>query len=549
MVTSDAIRETQLFFGLDEKDCESLAQLGTARDLTDDTLIIEEGQPGESVYILASGSVRVEKGTIEKQQEMLASLEEGECFGEMALIDREPRSASVRASGDVKVISFRCTDLEAFFSSRPAAHTIILSNLARILSLRLRRVNESFIQNIYDSVIVIDRNYKILRWSKSTERDYFIDAKTAINRSIFVLLPELLEEGLGSCIRRVMDTGEVLHAQTEYRVDNGAQVFMESTLAPYLEDGAVTGVVIVNRNITELKRLEEELIKSERLAAVGEMAAEIGHDLNNYLSIVSGHAYLLSMHIENRAYDRVARSAGMITEQVEKMEKFTAGLLESARQESETSECDLNELITKSIDFVKFWKRFKGIEFRTQFDSRLPALEIDPNQIQRVLVNLYSNAADAMTGSQSASLSRSRVHAAADRPVDSSGVADVKAAGTAPTESEDSNSGAGETAGALVGGRRAVEFSGGVRGVITTVTRLGDSAESVEFVVTDTGPGIPPENLAKLFEPGFTTRRDGHGFGLAICYRIVRNHRGSIQVESRPGEGTTFRISLPMGQR
>jgi two-component system, sporulation sensor kinase E len=487
-ISVEVLRSTPLFSGLRDEDYCELARLGVRETFKDDTIIITEGEPGETLYIIEKGAVRVEKGTIEKQQEILASLDEGACFGEMSLIDSEPRSASVRTTEDVTVIAFSRGELDRLFATHPDAQRILLANLVRILALRLRRVNESLIQNIYDSIIVVDRDYKILRWSKSTERDYFIDAKTAINRNIFVLLPELLEEGLDRKMKQVMETGETAYVETEYQAEGGMKVYMESTLAPYREGKVIKGVVIVNRNITKLKHLEQELVKSERLAAVGEMAYEVGHELNNYLSVILGHTYMLSVCLENKLYDRMKRSTQIITEQVEKMERFTSGLLESSRQELEKSECDINELILKSIDFVRFWNRFRGIAFVTHLDDRLPPVYVDSNQLQQVLVNLYSNAANVMPGS-------------AER-------------------------------------RR-----------ITTTTTYNETEGFVEIAVSDTGPGIPEDIRGRVFEPGFTTRKGGHGFGLAICYRIIKNHHGTIDVESAPGAGATFHIRLPLHQQ
>jgi signal transduction histidine kinase len=147
---------------------------------------------------------------------------------------------------------------------------------------------------------------------------------------------------------------------------------------------------------------------------------------------------------------------------------------------------DLNSLVQRSIEFVRTQNRFDGVEWDLRLAEQVPALRGDPGQLQQVLLNLFVNAADAMK----------------DRP--------------------------------------------SVRKVIGVTSSTDDRGRLVRIVVTDTGSGIAASNLTRIFEPHFTTKPEGHGFGLSTSYRIIMNHGGRIAAESPPGQGACFTITLPV---
>ena len=211
----------------------------------------------------------------------------------------------------------------------------------------------------------------------------------------------------------------------------------------------------------------------------GQMSAEIGHELRNYLTVLIGHVDLLGMNSDVQKSDRAVRSLGIMGEQLGRVEKFATGLMEMGVLKLKKEPSDLNVLIEKLIDFIRGQKRFRRVEFELELDSELPAMEADQGQIQQVLLNLYANAADAM---------------------------DV--------------------------------------GVIKTHTGVEQNGALLVIEIADTGPGMPEDRLEKIFDSGFTTKDTGHGFGLAVCRRIVENHQGKIEVQSVVGEGTSFRLEF-----
>jgi len=235
-----------------------------------------------------------------------------------------------------------------------------------------------------------------------------------------------------------------------------------------------------------LEKAKDELVSSERLAAKGEMAAEIAHELNNYLAAITGRAQLLLMGIGKQPIERTEEAARIIAEQARNMGRLVRGLLDFSHKEIRKEPTRLNDLIRRTVEFIVPQNKYERISFDLDLAPDLPESSLDPGQIQQVLMNLFSNAADSMN--------------AAKR--------------TDPR--------------------------------IAVRTRMQN--EQIRVVVEDTGPGIAAEVINKLFEPSVTTKPEGHGFGLSTCYRIVANHGGKIVAENGP-RGAVFTITIPLERK
>jgi signal transduction histidine kinase len=235
-----------------------------------------------------------------------------------------------------------------------------------------------------------------------------------------------------------------------------------------------------------LEKAKDELISSERLAAKGEMAAEVAHELNNYLAAISGRAQLLLMNVSGAAPpERMKESARIIFEQASNMGVLVKGLLDFSHKGVRKQPTRLNDVVRRTVEFIVPQNKYEQVAFDLDLAGDLPELNLDPAQIQQVLLNLFSNAADAMRGNE-------------------------------------------------VKERR-----------IAVHTRLRPATREVELAVEDTGPGIPATALTRLFEPSFTTKPEGHGFGLSTCYRIIQNHGGRIAAENMGRAGARFTVVLP----
>lgn len=241
------------------------------------------------------------------------------------------------------------------------------------------------------------------------------------------------------------------------------------------------------KRFLQLQNAQDMMIHRERMAAMGEMAAEIGHEMRNQLVAISGRAQMVLKASEKGQFTDTPRDAQIILEQARRMETLSRGLLDSFRPELKMERFDMNALVQRSVEFVRGQNKFDSVEWEFHLGSPLPTLRGDPAQLQQVLLNLFINAADAMAAAN----------------------------GTGKKQ-------------------------------IVVRSELDERHRHIRLVVTDTGPGIPAKNLLKVFEPSFTTKPDGHGFGLSTSYRIVTNHGGTIVAQNPSEGGAQFRMTLPI---
>lgn len=233
-----------------------------------------------------------------------------------------------------------------------------------------------------------------------------------------------------------------------------------------------------------LKEAQEQLIRSDRLATVGELAAGLAHDLRNPLAGVSGALHVLTDQLPNDHSQHALLSE--IQAQIARMNKTLTDLLWHARPpEPQYLPLNVNEVIEQSLWFLPMTSRTR-IEVVKRLQADLPLLHLDPNLFQQALLNILVNARQATPD----------------------------------------------------GGRLLVS-------TCLRRNRFGKE-EVVEVAITDTGPGIPEEDHARIFQPFFTTKTQGTGLGLAIAARLVEQHGGRITVESERQKGATFRITLPV---
>lgn len=239
-----------------------------------------------------------------------------------------------------------------------------------------------------------------------------------------------------------------------------------------------------NTMTTQLKEFEDKLISQERLAAIGQMASVVGHEIRNPLAAISNAVYYIKSKFQNPE-PRAAESLSIIEREVQASNKIVGDLLNFSRQrEPVLALCDLNALLEEVLSIVP---RPLEIQLVTQLEPVLPQVKIDRDEMRQVFLNIVSNAYQAM-----------------------------------------------EKTGLPAGGAGAL------------TVRSKNSSGRVEVRISDTGCGIAPENLKKLYQPFFSTKSKGTGLGLAVVKRVVERHGGSIAIESQVGKGTTFIIGVPV---
>jgi len=237
----------------------------------------------------------------------------------------------------------------------------------------------------------------------------------------------------------------------------------------------------------ELQKAHQALVRSARMAAKGEMAAEVAHEANNYLAALSGRAQLLMMGIARGNTDKIQEHVQVILDQAERLAVLTKGLVDFSHKGMKPLPTDINALVERTVQFMKPQNRFDNVSFSVNLDRSIPLAMLDPGQIQQVLINLLTNAADAMK-----------------------------------------------------------EGPDGKPKTIEITTRHIPQKKQAEIVVRDTGPGIPEDLKDRIFEPNFTTKDTGHGFGLSTSYRIMENHGGHISARNHDEGGAVFTMVLPL---
>ena len=362
--------------------------------------------------------------------------------------------------------------------------------------LAMKIYNENVVKKTPVGIVVVDNNLNITVANKTSQEIFKragwkekFDHHSLKSLSLLDLVPSEEKARWKKICYQVLYTGNPFEEAKSYHRFGTDEVALSLKVSPLdSHDNRILGLILVIEDITEKVIAEKYLIYSQNLVAKGEMAASIGHELNNYLTIILNNAELMSLNLKKGDTSGVEKNTKAIQDSVETMKRFTDGLVDFSKLETKITQYNLRSLLEDLIFSLKPQKQFSGIKFETIFDPELPALPMDVGQIQQVFLNILNNAADAVN-----------------------------------TLSEP-------------------------QGTITINASYVKREKMVEVKISDTGPGISPDFLPKIFEPHFTTKKGGHGFGLVICERIIKNHNGEISAESSPG-GTTFTITLPVRKR
>jgi signal transduction histidine kinase len=269
----------------------------------------------------------------------------------------------------------------------------------------------------------------------------------------------------------------------------------------------------------EIQRSHHQLLQQERLAALGEMAAHVTHEIRNPLVAIGGFARRLAQRLGSREPE--GEYAKIIAREVERLERIVQdvrGLSREVRLHLE--EIDLHALLQDCLVLFAEKIALQKVSLRLDLEEPWPILRLDPMQVKQTIVNLVANALEAMPSGGTLTLV-TRASGSGPRALldESNGLAEP-----------DEHAGEGEAAAARPLDHPVARPAGG---------------KWVMFSVADTGGGIPGEVLGEMFNPFFTTKEVGTGLGLTLIRRIVRAHGGHVEVENRPGEGATFRLWLP----
>jgi PAS domain S-box-containing protein len=374
-----------------------------------------------------------------------------------------------------------------------------LENL-RASNRRLKESEERYrlhFENVSDVIYAMDRDLRITDVSPSVEMVLGYKPEELVGESLLeldVVAPESLEQAVSDTMAVV--AGERVSSSVyQFIAKDGARKWGEVSGAPIIRDGQVVGLVAVARDITERRRMEEQLRQQERLAAVGQLAGGIAHDFNNILASIILYAQMglrrSDLHPGTKdALETILDESRRAADLVQQILDF------SRKAVMETQPVSLGALVRETSTLLRRTIP-ENVRLVTGLESRSCTVQADPTRIHQALMNLALNAKDAMPEG-----GELRIRVACE----------TVAPGDVPP-------------------LPAMEPGGWAR-----------------LTVSDTGTGMSQEAQEHLFEPFFTTKEQGKGTGLGLAqvYGIVKQHRGFIDVETARGEGTTFTIFLPL---
>jgi len=344
----------------------------------------------------------------------------------------------------------------------------------------------SLFERVEHGIFHLDRNGSIIEANE-------------LFRSLFGKAKELCEILLGDssspdCLRKASKESS-LHVDSKAVSRNGAELMVSLSLYPEKDaTGTVVGFDGYIIDITEKRRLEERLVRAQKMEAIGTLAGGLAHDYNNLLTAILGYSSMLLKKLQEN--DPFYKPVSIIHEAAQRGANLGRKILTITRKEQrEVRPVDLNATVLTALELLQR-SLPKDIEIITHLAGGLPLTQADPSQMQQVIINLAVNARDAMPGGGKLTI-------------------------------ETSLSGVNDTGGPSPDAR-----TGG----------------TLRLSVADNGAGIDAETQARIFDPFFTTKEvgKGTGLGLYIVHSIVHNHGGHINVHSEPSHGTQFTIYLPV---
>jgi PAS domain S-box-containing protein len=284
-----------------------------------------------------------------------------------------------------------------------------------------------------------------------------------------------------------ISSGKVWFGEVEDKKKNGEPFHSQLLISPIMDkEDKITGYFGIHRDLSEKRILEKQLIHTQKMESIGTLAAGIAHEVGNPLASISALVQVVRRDSDNPF---VKEKLGLVKNQVTRISKIIRDLVDFSRPSNyELQITDINQSINEAIAITRVGTKAKDIEFNVELNEEIPTLEIIPDQLQQVFLNILINAVDAI--------------------------------------SEDKNQNK----------TKRINVTSDIEN------------ENVILTFTDNGAGIKGKNLSKVFEPFFTTKAQGRGTGLGlwVSYGIVKSLQGDLKVESEYGKGTRFNLTLPI---
>ncbi len=344
---------------------------------------------------------------------------------------------------------------------------------------------ETVLSSMNEAVVVADRDNRIIFANKKAERMVLKKGDYAEELLWESLVDEDIRQFAAQAIRE--DSRE---EDREFGIEmNGETRIFLCSLLPLVYEGQIQGNLLVVEDITERRKKDARLRRAESLASLTTMAAGVAHEIKNPLGSMGIHLQLIRKTLNKHDCPEAETLDGFVDvleEEVERLNQIVVDYLFAVRpMDTDPSPTDINKLLKELLEFVRYELEEAGIEVNLDLEEHLPRMQMDERFIKQALLNIIKNGISAMEEPEGA------------------------------------------------GGKR-----------LTLSTKL--HGDELFLIVSDTGTGISRENLDKIFEPYFTTKNTGSGLGLTLVYKIIKEHRGDIQITSREGEGSTFTLVFPV---
>ncbi len=352
--------------------------------------------------------------------------------------------------------------------------------ISRQLLLDTRAFASEVVASLPVGLVVTDSDNRIAFLNAAAEDIAATPLGTVAGQPAGTLLPpELLE-----LARQGRKGPSVLEREIECRFAGRPPVPLSVSAAGIAtEEGSFVGNLFILRDLREVRQLQAQVQRAERLAAVGDLAAGVAHEIRNPLSSIKGYAAYFGAKFSQGSEEHQA--ARVLGREADRLNRAVSELLEFARpSDCRPTATDMPDLLEHTLRLVRQDAALHNVETALDVEPGLPPVLLDPDRFAQALLNLYLNAIQSMRAN--------------------GGTLRVRAA-------------------------------------------LDESRQRVLVDVEDQGEGIEPANLDRIFDPYYTTKNQGTGLGLAIVHKIVEAHSGEMDVRSTPGQGSRFRIALPVG--
>lgn len=513
------LERANLFTGFPPDELETIHDYLHTRISPSGTVLYHEGDKGDSLYVIRRGVVKIMQHR-DHGDAVLGRRGPGEIVGEMALIDSSLRRETAVCEDETKMFVLSRVRFLDILENQPA----IAARFLRVLAAKVRDCDNTNPRDLEtenrDLDDARDRPEQLLRRLEKANAQLegtlaYSDRVLAVSPyPIIVTDPDARLQLINPAAIRLF--GQSTAGRLWDWIRPVDQSLIQETQAAFERQDTWKGEVEVNgpdgqilickvitvpiRNIgdgesarlwifedrTEIRQWELQAHQREQLAIKGEMAAEIAHDLNNYLAVLSGNAELLSMTMNESADEKTLRRIENISTTIERIKVFTDNLLSTRNISGEKTQLDVKAFLENQIAFLKPQKRVKKVKIETEFSDDVPLITCDPASLQQVFYNLILNAADAL----------------------------------------------GETEGR--------------HSTIWVKTTCSPARNQVNIIVADDGPGIRDDLKPRLLKERVSSKPTGHGFGLLTSARIVKEQGGVLIARNRPEGGAEFQISLPV---